>query len=166
MTHIVAGGIAGVVESSCCHPLDTIKTRMQLRTQGGSTKGPIATASRIVSNEGFFALYKGLSAVMAGIVPKMAVRFTSFEAYKNWLGATPYGSKGGCPIRHFFTPVKNTNSNRRRHIDSININNSVVRHQPQRQHFSCTLSRLLSWPFSLGPSLLVLLSMPAMNYIS
>lgn len=94
--HLVAGGIAGVVESSCCHPLDTIKTRMQLRTSAGSKRGPIATASRIVSHEGFFALYKGLSAVMAGIVPKMAVRFTSFEAYKGWLGATPDGSKGEC----------------------------------------------------------------------
>lgn len=96
--HLVAGGLAGVVESSCCHPLDTVKTRMQLRTKGGSTKGPIATAARIVSNEGFFALYKGLSAVMAGIAPKMAVRFTSFEAYKNWLGATPSGNKGVCVV--------------------------------------------------------------------
>lgn len=94
LMHLVAGGAAGVVESSCCHPLDTVKTRMQLRSKGGSTKGPIATASRIVSHEGFFALYKGLSAVMAGIVPKMAVRFSSFETYKEWLGASASGSKG------------------------------------------------------------------------
>lgn len=30
-------------------------------------------------------LYKGLGAVVTGIVPKMAIRFTSFEAYKQWL---------------------------------------------------------------------------------
>lgn len=94
LMHLVAGGVAGVVESSCCHPLDTIKTRMQLRIQGGSTKGPLTTAKSIVSKEGFFALYKGLSAVMMGIAPKMAVRFTSFETYKEWLGATQTGSKG------------------------------------------------------------------------
>lgn len=94
LMHLVAGGAAGVVESSCCHPLDTIKTRMQLRTKGGSTKGPLRTASSIVSKEGFFALYKGLSAVMMGIAPKMAVRFTSFETYKEWLGASPSGNKG------------------------------------------------------------------------
>lgn len=92
--HLIAGGAAGVVESSCCHPLDTIKTRMQLRIKGGSTKGPIRTASSIISKEGFFALYKGLSAVMMGIVPKMAVRFTSFETYKEWLGASATGNKG------------------------------------------------------------------------
>lgn len=28
---LIAGGVAGLVESSVCHPLDTIKTRMQLR---------------------------------------------------------------------------------------------------------------------------------------
>eukprot|EP00752_Nemacystus_decipiens_P014630 g13028.t1 len=94
LMHLVAGGVAGVVESSCCHPLDTIKTRMQLRTKGGSTKGPLRTASNIITKEGFFALYKGLSAVMMGIAPKMAVRFTSFETYKEWLGAAPAGNKG------------------------------------------------------------------------
>lgn len=31
------------------------------------------------------ALYKGLGAVLSGIVPKMAIRFASFEAYKEWL---------------------------------------------------------------------------------
>ncbi|CAM9390079.1 unnamed protein product [Ectocarpus sp. 6 AP-2014] len=31
---------------------------------------------------------------MMGIVPKMAVRFTSFETYKEWLGASPTGNKG------------------------------------------------------------------------
>jgi solute carrier family 25 citrate transporter 1 len=35
-----------------------------------------------VLNEGFISLYKGLSAVMVGIVPKMAVRFSSYEHYK------------------------------------------------------------------------------------
>ena len=30
----------------------------------------------------FFALYKGLTAVYTGIVPKMAIRFLSFEQYK------------------------------------------------------------------------------------
>lgn len=33
LQHLLAGGAAGLVESSVCHPLDTIKTRMQLRRQ-------------------------------------------------------------------------------------------------------------------------------------
>ena len=39
----------------------------------------------IVRRETPLALYKGLGAVLSGIVPKMAIRFTSFETYKGWL---------------------------------------------------------------------------------
>ena len=156
MLHLVAGGCAGFVESSVCHPLDTIKTRMQLRRQEASVEkvvvrvrsslvepavrlghslrdpggmmpspaiagvhepglrisaapamsgtetvvvkptqqpkglvkagmGPIGTAQRIIQREGFMALYKGLTAVYTGIVPKMAIRFVSFEQYREWL---------------------------------------------------------------------------------
>lgn len=159
LQHLIAGGCAGLVESSVCHPLDTIKTRMQLRRQntsvekvvvkvrsslmepalrikhslqepaavlksggvhepglhlggpkiggGGSVAvaaeavaaappppvptttvqaplGPIGTARRIIQREGFFALYKGLSSVYCGIIPKMAIRFVSFEQYREW----------------------------------------------------------------------------------
>lgn len=83
--HLVAGGAAGFVESSICHPLDTIKTRMQLRQAGGSTHGLFMTGARIIQKESFPALYKGLTAVYMGIVPKMAVRFSSFESYKGYL---------------------------------------------------------------------------------
>jgi len=134
---LIAGGSAGFVESSICHPLDTIKTRMQLRRQQSTlqavrarsslmepgmtrslssitepklaalnasiespaaqavskvrsqtvtaTLGPIGTARRIIQREGFFSLYKGLTAVYCGIIPKMAVRFVTFEQYREAL---------------------------------------------------------------------------------
>lgn len=34
VTHLVAGGAAGLVEACTCHPLDTIKVRMQLSKTG------------------------------------------------------------------------------------------------------------------------------------
>ena len=40
---------------------------------------------QIVQRETPLALYKGLGAVLSGIVPKMAIRFASFEKYKTWL---------------------------------------------------------------------------------
>lgn len=58
---------------------------MQLRQAGGSTHGLFMTGYRIISKESFPALYKGLTAVYMGIVPKMAVRFSSFESYKQML---------------------------------------------------------------------------------
>ncbi|KAJ7503142.1 mitochondrial carrier domain-containing protein [Mycena galericulata] len=50
----------------------------------------------IVTRETPLALYKGLGAVLSGIVPKMAIRFASFEKYKALLadrttGATSTG---------------------------------------------------------------------------
>jgi solute carrier family 25 citrate transporter 1 len=38
-----------------------------------------------VKRETALGLYKGLGAVMTGIVPKMAIRFTSYEWYKQLL---------------------------------------------------------------------------------
>ncbi|KAI9310363.1 mitochondrial carrier domain-containing protein [Dichotomocladium elegans] len=90
LTHLVAGGAAGFMEACTCHPLDTVKVRMQLakkaqRSASGKRLGFLGVGVRIVKNESFWALYKGLGAVIAGIVPKMAIRFSSFEMYKGAL---------------------------------------------------------------------------------
>jgi len=77
------------MEALCCQPLDTIKVRMQLsrsgRTPGTKPRGFIGTGAMIVRRETPLALYKGLGAVLSGIVPKMGIRFASFETYKGWL---------------------------------------------------------------------------------
>ena len=88
-TNLIAGGGAGMMEALVCHPLDTIKVRMQLsrrgRTKGTKGSGFIQTGKDIVKRETFLGLYKGLGAVLSGIVPKMAIRFTSYEKYKQLL---------------------------------------------------------------------------------
>ncbi|KAG8925845.1 hypothetical protein FRC01_009614 [Tulasnella sp. 417] len=88
-THIMAGGIAGMAEALACQPLDTIKVRMQLSKSGlrpgTKPRGFIATGVQIVKRETPLALYKGLGAVLSGIIPKMAIRFAAFETYKNAL---------------------------------------------------------------------------------
>ncbi|KAI1623648.1 MC family mitochondrial carrier protein [Exophiala viscosa] len=87
--NLIAGGGAGMMEALVCHPLDTIKVRMQLsrrgRTPGTKKRGFVATGRDIVKRETAFGLYKGLGAVLTGIVPKMAIRFTSYEWYKQFL---------------------------------------------------------------------------------
>lgn len=87
--HLLAGGTAGLAEALACHPLDTIKVRMQLsrgsRVKGVKARGFIATGASIVAKETPLGLYKGLGAVVTGIVPKMAIRFASFEQYKDFL---------------------------------------------------------------------------------
>lgn len=97
----VAGGTAGLFEALCCHPLDTIKVRMQLSSKQGQV-GPdgkpvkklgfIGTGIQIAKRETPLGLYKGLGAVVTGIIPKMSIRFTSYEFYKRQL-APKDGSK-------------------------------------------------------------------------
>ncbi|KAI1098203.1 mitochondrial carrier [Jackrogersella minutella] len=98
-TNLIAGGGAGMMEALACHPLDTIKVRMQLsrraRQPGAPKRGFIRTGSEIVKRETPLGLYKGLGAVLTGIVPKMAIRFTSFEAYKQMLAEAETGAISG-----------------------------------------------------------------------
>ncbi|EPZ35354.1 tricarboxylate transporter [Rozella allomycis CSF55] len=82
--HLLSGGIAGLVESCCCHPLDTIKVRMQLRNSDARTERIFKNEGNITSllTKGAFAFYKGFGPVVCAIVPKMSIRFLSFEYFK------------------------------------------------------------------------------------
>ncbi|KAG5941504.1 hypothetical protein E4U59_001679 [Claviceps monticola] len=97
--NLIAGGGAGMMEALACHPLDTIKVRMQLsrraRQPGAPKRGFLQTGIGIVRRETPLALYKGLGAVVTGIVPKMAIRFTSFETYKQLLADKTTGHVSG-----------------------------------------------------------------------
>ncbi|KAF7563953.1 hypothetical protein G7046_g133 [Stylonectria norvegica] len=101
-TNLIAGGGAGMMEALACHPLDTIKVRMQLsrraRVPGAPKRGFIKTGMEIVKRETPLGLYKGLGAVLTGIVPKMAIRFTSFEKYKQFLADKETGVVSGQAI--------------------------------------------------------------------
>ncbi|KUI55529.1 Succinate/fumarate mitochondrial transporter [Cytospora mali] len=97
--NLIAGGGAGMMEALACHPLDTIKVRMQLsrrgRVPGSPKRGFIRTGADIVKRETPLGLYKGLGAVLTGIIPKMAIRFTSFEYYKQLLADKSTGQISG-----------------------------------------------------------------------
>ena len=59
---------------------------------GEKPRGFFATGAHIVRRETPLGLYKGLGAVVAGIVPKMAIRFMSFEQYKAMLANRETGA--------------------------------------------------------------------------
>lgn len=85
---LIAGGTAGLFEALCCHPLDTIKVRMQLSSKTGpgvKKLGFIQTGIQIAKRETPLGLYKGLGAVVTGIIPKMSIRFSSYEFYRTKL---------------------------------------------------------------------------------
>eukprot|EP00808_Paulinella_micropora_P012864 g77615.t1 len=102
-TRKTAGGIlGGLVEASTLHPLDTIKTRLQLSgRQGGKVyKGFFDCATSIVKNEGFFALYKGLTPTQMNLMTKYWMRFgVNFklrELVSGGSGKTTFGQNLFC----------------------------------------------------------------------
>ncbi|XP_058965049.1 tricarboxylate transport protein, mitochondrial [Pocillopora verrucosa] len=82
---ILAGGIAGGLEICCTFPTEYVKTQVQLDERAAKPmyKGPLDCAAKTVKNHGFFGLYRGLSSLLYGSIPKASVRFAMFEFLKN-----------------------------------------------------------------------------------
>ncbi|CAF0908387.1 unnamed protein product [Didymodactylos carnosus] len=85
---IIAGGITGGIEICITFPTEYVKTQLQL-DEGGSRRGlprqytgPIDCVKKTVKSHGFFGLYRGLSVLLYGSIPKSAVRFGAFEEFK------------------------------------------------------------------------------------
>jgi len=82
---ILAGGITGGIEICITFPTEYVKTQLQLDEKMGAVKqfrGPIDCVKQTVRGYGFFGLYRGLSVLLYGSIPKSAVRFGAFESLK------------------------------------------------------------------------------------
>nr|ACO14982.1 tricarboxylate transport protein, mitochondrial precursor [Caligus clemensi] len=79
---IVAGGITGGIEICITYPTEYVKTQLQLDEKVGKYKGIFDCAKQTVNERGIRGLYRGLSVLVYGSIPKSAVRFGSFEYFK------------------------------------------------------------------------------------
>ncbi|XP_008548536.1 tricarboxylate transport protein, mitochondrial [Microplitis demolitor] len=85
---IIAGGITGGIEICITYPTEYVKTQLQLDGKAGAGKqysGIWDCVTKTVKTNGVFGLYRGLSVLIYGSIPKSAVRFGSFETVKNHL---------------------------------------------------------------------------------
>jgi len=77
---ISSGAIAGCIESIAMYPTEFVKTQLQLQSKKNPKfTGPINVVTVSIREHGFLGLYRGLSSLIVGSVPKAAVRFSSFE---------------------------------------------------------------------------------------
>ncbi|KAK6032271.1 2-oxodicarboxylate carrier 2 domain protein [Ostertagia ostertagi] len=74
-----AGGSAGLVEVCLMHPLDLIKTRLQVAQHD---RGMMDCVRKTFKNEGFLGFYKGILPPILAETPKRATKFFTFEQYK------------------------------------------------------------------------------------
>lgn len=81
---IVAGGITGGIEICITYPTEYVKTQLQLDQRSATPryKGIGDVVKQTVKANGFLGLYRGLSVLVYGSIPKSAVRFGAFEELK------------------------------------------------------------------------------------
>ncbi|XP_018578317.2 tricarboxylate transport protein, mitochondrial-like, partial [Anoplophora glabripennis] len=72
---IIAGGITGGIEICITFPTEYVKTQLQLDEKGGQKQynGIADCVKKTVKSHGFFGLYRGLSVLLYGSIPKSAV---------------------------------------------------------------------------------------------
>ncbi|KAK2837855.1 hypothetical protein Q5P01_015067 [Channa striata] len=82
---ILAGGIAGGIEICITFPTEYVKTQLQLDEKANPPKyrGIADCVKQTVQSHGVKGLYRGLSSLLYGSIPKSAVRFGMFEFLSN-----------------------------------------------------------------------------------
>lgn len=81
---IIAGGITGGIEICITFPTEYVKTQLQLDERSAKPRytGIADVVKQTVRSHGFLGLYRGLSVLVYGSIPKSAVRFGAFEEFK------------------------------------------------------------------------------------
>ncbi|KAJ3057247.1 Fe(2+) transporter, partial [Rhizoclosmatium hyalinum] len=93
--NMLAGALAGITEHALMHPMDAIKTRMQvISTNPNLIYSSISNAvQRISTAEGASALWRGVTSVVLGAGPAHALSFAVYEHFKIVLGADQDGNR-------------------------------------------------------------------------
>ncbi|EFO25421.1 hypothetical protein LOAG_03066 [Loa loa] len=97
LRNFIAGGVGGIFCVATGHPFDTVKVRLQTMPKLLPGTRPLYTGAldctrQIIVREGFFALYKGMSAPIIGVTPLFAVYFGSCS-FGKWLQQTSPGQE-------------------------------------------------------------------------
>jgi solute carrier family 25 (mitochondrial phosphate transporter), member 23/24/25/41 len=85
---LAAGAISGGVAQTCTYPFDVLRRRFQVNTMSGmgyqytSIFGAIKS---IITQEGFFGLYKGIVPNLLKVAPSMASSWLSYEMTRDFL---------------------------------------------------------------------------------
>ncbi|GAQ86007.1 mitochondrial substrate carrier family protein [Klebsormidium nitens] len=76
----VAGASAGLASTLCTYPLELLKTRLTI--QRGVYTGMGDALTKIVREEGFQELYRGLTPSLIGVIPYAAVNYYAYDSLK------------------------------------------------------------------------------------
>jgi len=104
--HLIAGAVAGGIADFTMHPVDTIRTRIQIQrtTSIGLYKNSFDAFRSTVRLEGWSALYKGIGIVLAGTIPAHGLYFVGYELAKSTLQPNKKEEEKS-PLVHFLAGV-------------------------------------------------------------
>ncbi|KAJ3302272.1 hypothetical protein HDV03_005211 [Kappamyces sp. JEL0829] len=91
---LLAGAIAGVSEILAMYPLDVVKTRFQIQVGKAEYSSIADCFKKMVRNEGFGSLYRGILPPIFVEAPKRAIKFGANAEYKQ-LYKNQFGFKDG-----------------------------------------------------------------------
>ncbi|EIE27681.1 mitochondrial substrate carrier protein [Coccomyxa subellipsoidea C-169] len=78
------GAASGLLASSVCFPLDTVRRQMQMRACTYTSQAN--AISTIWHTEGYRGFYRGWTANALKVLPQNSLRFASYEALKTFMG--------------------------------------------------------------------------------
>jgi solute carrier family 25 aspartate/glutamate transporter 12/13 len=104
--HFALGGIAGGIGAMAVYPIDLVKTRMQNQIVKPGVPPQYANFvdcfKKVIGNEGFFALYRGLGAQLVGVAPEKAIKLTMNDMLRDaFTSEAKVAGKKGEPTIYF-----------------------------------------------------------------
>ncbi|CAD7963523.1 unnamed protein product [Amoebophrya sp. A120] len=84
----VTGSISGSVATCCIQPMDMVKVRIQVAAAEGKPTSPVTIATTLVKEEGFLAMYSGLSAGLTRQVIYTGARLGLYDIFTD-MAKTP-----------------------------------------------------------------------------
>ncbi|KAI2490808.1 hypothetical protein MHU86_23773 [Fragilaria crotonensis] len=84
MRNLLAGGVAGMVAKSIVAPVDRIKILYQVSSRTFRLGDVPRIATKIITDEGFSALWKGNTATMIRVFPYSGIQFMVFDRCKTF----------------------------------------------------------------------------------
>eukprot|EP00392_Amoebophrya_sp_AT5.2_P002182 g2187.t1 len=85
----VTGSIAGSFATCCIQPMDMVKVRIQVAAAEGKATSPVTIASQLIKNEGFLAMYSGLSAGLTRQVIYTGARLGLYDIFTDMVAKSP-----------------------------------------------------------------------------
>ena len=110
---LAAGGIAGIIGTTCIYPIDYIKTRLQNQHQRTPLRELPGFLRTIYQRHGLRGFYAGLGANLVGVTPEKAIKLTVNDVMRTrlareagvreselpwYLGMVAGGAAGTCQI--------------------------------------------------------------------